>query len=353
MLRFPLRSIFLRSINETRKFGISEAIKRSPQSRCFTSGFVQPLMDDVESIRELRDSLKSKTKPDKVLDFSDLRSEVHHELLNPNMHRGIQSTDLPGLNSILKGHRKGELTILTGSTGIGKTTVISQLSLDYCKSGVPTLWGSFEILNKRLAKKMLSQFAEKDLAGCPEEFDTFADRFEKLPLYFLKFHSSTAIKEVLDVCREAVESYGIQHIIIDNLQFMLSQQARSGLDKWELQENAIANLRSFATLQDVHITLVVHPRKETGEGLDINSIFGSAKVTQEADNVIIIQKHRKYRTIDIKKNRYDGTLGSVKYTFNKDKLKIEELATPTNMAREKASFPTTTIEKISKKYYDQ
>ncbi|CAO3660466.1 unnamed protein product [Rhizopus stolonifer] len=175
---------------------------------------------------------------------------------------------------------------------------------------------------------MLSQFAEKDLAEYPEEFNTIADEFEKLPLHFLKFHSSTPIGDVLKVCKEAVDSYNVRHIIIDNLQFMLSQQARSGLDKWELQENAIASLRSFATLQDVHITLVVHPRKETGEALDINSIFGSAKVTQEADNVVIIQKHYSYRSIDIKKNRYDGTLGSVKYKFNKETLKIEELSPP-------------------------
>ena len=42
----------------------------------------------------------------------------------------------PGLTGILKGHRRGELTILTGQTGTGKTTLLSELSLDLCSQGV-------------------------------------------------------------------------------------------------------------------------------------------------------------------------------------------------------------------------
>lgn len=121
-----------------------------------------------------------RVKHEQILDFMDLREEVYREIMNPEQTRGVQSNDLPALNSILKGHRPGELTILTGPTGMGKTTVISQLSLDYCKSGVPTLWGSFEIANKRLAKRMLYQFAGKDLSKHPEEFPVWADQFQQV-----------------------------------------------------------------------------------------------------------------------------------------------------------------------------
>ena len=40
------------------------------------------------------------------------------------------------MSSILKGHRRGELTILTGQTGTGKTTLLSEMSLDLCGQGV-------------------------------------------------------------------------------------------------------------------------------------------------------------------------------------------------------------------------
>lgn len=138
-----------------------------------------------DALQENKDMLKiiasaRRIKHDQIVDFCDLREEVYNEILHPDQTRGVQSTELPALNNIMKGHRPGELTILTGPTGAGKTTIISQLSLDYCQSGVPTLWGSFEILNKRLAKKMLFQFAGKDISLAPSEFDEIADRFQQV-----------------------------------------------------------------------------------------------------------------------------------------------------------------------------
>jgi twinkle protein len=40
------------------------------------------------------------------------------------------------LTQIVKGHRAGELTVLTGPTGCGKTTFLSEYSLDLCTQGV-------------------------------------------------------------------------------------------------------------------------------------------------------------------------------------------------------------------------
>lgn len=69
-------------------------------------------------------------------------------------------------------------------------------------------------------------------------------------------------------------------------------------------------LRRIASDQNVHITIVIHPKKvQESEDLNITSVFGSAKATQEADNVVIIQNRESYRYLDIKKNRYDGDVG--------------------------------------------
>ena len=60
------------------------------------------------------------------------------------------------------------------------------------------------------------------------------------------------------------------------------------------------------------MTIVVHPRKEDeGVRLGLSSIFGSAKATQEADAVIILQNDGIVKYLDVRKNRFDGDLGVV------------------------------------------
>lgn len=70
---------------------------------------------------------------------------------------------------------------------------------------------------------------------------------------------------------------------------MLNKQAVLTLSTSE-QDLALDKFRKFATDHNVHITLVIHPRKEDeGHKLTTSSIFGSAKATQEADLVVILQ----------------------------------------------------------------
>lgn len=215
-----------------------------------------------------------------ILTFKELREHVFLELANPKQVAGLQSVTVPTLNQFMKGHRKGELTILTGATGVGKTTFLSQLSLDYCMQGVNTLWGSFELQNVTLVRKMLTQFAGKNLANSIDEFNFWADKFAELPLYLMRFYGSTGVDEVVDAMEFAAYVYDVEHIILDNLQFMLGASHR-GYEKFEAIDQAIERLRRFATDKGVHITLIIHPRKEDdGALLSTSSVFGSAKATQ-------------------------------------------------------------------------
>ncbi|SCM05454.1 plastid replication-repair enzyme, putative [Plasmodium chabaudi chabaudi] len=269
-----------------------------------------------------------KVKHSQILNFNDLRQHILEELKYPDRINGVRSKTIPSLNKFLYGLRMGELSIWTGSTGVGKTTLLSQLSLDYCIQGVSTLWGSFEINNIKLAKVMLNQFCGKNLEKNIDLFDLYADKFELLPLKFLKFHGSTNIDQVLDAMDYAVYAYDVKHIIIDNLQFMLNINKFS--DIYELQNIAIDKFRSFSTNKNVHITLVVHPRKEDNNLLSISSVFGSVKSTQEADNVFIIQRQISKNNeaiffIDIKKNRFKGSLGRIPYLYNKENMTIKEM----------------------------
>ncbi|XP_038678249.1 twinkle protein, mitochondrial isoform X2 [Scyliorhinus canicula] len=212
-----------------------------------------------------------------------------------------------------------------GPTGSGKTTFISECALDLCIQGVNTLWGSFEINNVRLAKIMLTQFAMQRLDDQLDNYDEWADKFENLPLFFMTFHGQHSIKSVIDTMQHAVYMYDISHIVIDNLQFMMGQEHLS-VDRFSAQDYIVGTFRKFASDNSCHVTLVIHPRKEEDDKeLQTASIFGTAKASQEADNVLILQDKKLAsgqgkRYLQVAKNRFDGDLGIFPLEFKKASL---------------------------------
>ncbi|XP_026323781.1 twinkle protein, mitochondrial isoform X2 [Hyposmocoma kahamanoa] len=146
-------------------------------------------------------TLVSEAKPAahrSITTFAALRDDVYAELTNIEKVRGVKWKRFPSLTKILGGHRRGELTVLTGPTGCGKTTLCAEMSLDLAQQGVTTLWGSFEIRNSRLAKTMLQQFAGVPLEHNLQDFHTYANEFQKLPVYYLAFHGQQSIKVVME-----------------------------------------------------------------------------------------------------------------------------------------------------------
>lgn len=238
-----------------------------------------------------------------ITTFEILKQDILSELQNIEKVNGVKWKRFPILNKLLKGHRKGELTILTGPTGCGKTTFISEYSLDLAIQGVSTLWGSFEIRNTRLASTLLRQYVGYPLNNKLNEFDYWTNEIQKFPIYFMTFHGQQNLKIVMEAIDHAQYVYDINHVIIDNVQFMMGMgssfsssslsSSNAKYDKFWEQDAIIAAFRAFSTKRNVHVTLVMHPRKERdNEDLTTSSIFGSAKATQEADNVLIIQDKR-------------------------------------------------------------
>ncbi|XP_074642291.1 twinkle mtDNA helicase-like isoform X2 [Tubulanus polymorphus] len=267
-----------------------------------------------------------------ITSFQSLRDDVFAELTHKEQVAGIKWKRYTKLNDIMKGHRRGELTVFTGPTGAGKTTWISDYSLDLCMQGVNTLWGSFEIHNVRLAKMMIQQFALKNLTKEIHEFPKWANMFEQLPMFFMTFHGQESIYKVVETMSHAVYVHDIAHIVVDNLQFMMGTDLNSAsADRFHKQDQIVAAFRKFATHRNCHVTLVIHPRKENEDTLLTKaSIFGSAKATQEADNVLILQDptisgvRGSKKFVQIAKNRFDGSLGTMVLKFNKDTLSFAD-----------------------------
>jgi AAA domain len=129
------------------------------------------------------------------------------------------------------------------------------MSLDLAEQGVNVLWGSFEIKNTRLMHKLMQQHAREPLpTGDPAMIDkltALADRFELLPFLFMKFHGGSDVDDVLDAMDYAVYVNDVEHIILDNMQFMVSLKSLGGrntFDKFDVQDIAVEKFRKFATV---------------------------------------------------------------------------------------------------------
>jgi twinkle protein len=61
---------------------------------------------------------------ERILQFGELRDDVLHEIMHPDKYVGVPVTSLPRFTSLVKGFRRGEVTVLTGPTGSGKVNCL-------------------------------------------------------------------------------------------------------------------------------------------------------------------------------------------------------------------------------------
>ncbi|XP_018649907.1 hypothetical protein Smp_146360, partial [Schistosoma mansoni] len=196
------------------------------------------------------------------------------DLLRATVNELSKVTELKGfsrfteLNRIIKGFRTQEMTILSGNTGVGKTTFMCEYSLDLAEQG-----------SEPLDPPIPSRIAE------------WARMFsENVPIYFMNLHGAQSLTEVLKTMEVGVKDSGVEHIVIDNLQFLLGAGDGAFIERFQRQDHFIEKLRAFATEKGTHVTIVAHPRKEEiGRLLSINSLYGGGKISQEADNIMFLQ----------------------------------------------------------------
>ena len=130
---------------------------------------------------DFKDLLKTSTttlNEQHLVPLGSLTQNIYDRIVNFDQFAGVKCSSFHFLNKTLKGWRPGEFTLVTGATGSGKTTFLSQVSIDLLKQGIPSLWGSFEIKNEILATTMLQQFSKQELkAKNPELLKEKLDQF--------------------------------------------------------------------------------------------------------------------------------------------------------------------------------
>ena len=223
-----------------------------------------------------------------------------------------------------KGFEMGCITIWTGFTNAGKTTVMTMLAKKTIDQGERVFFFNGEQTKEDFKNNLYIQSSEsKDLIdkqfrnSCV--FDKFvtkekANELEKKygnKIYIYNNEAPRDIDTLLYAMEELRRSQKIKIFFLDN--FMQIDMRNENI--FQEQAETMEKLRTFAINKKVHIHLVAHPRKTERfqTRLTLYDIAGSSNIVNKAYNIISIlrvdniKENKDYRKLEeeLSKEGYD------------------------------------------------
>lgn len=203
------------------------------------------------------------------------------------------------LDKAIRGLILGEVTILSGLNGSGKSSWLNSVMLNVMHRGFKVACFSGELTDYNVMKWLAQSAAGKNyvhkVEGSEYAYDVEDRAYDKIcdwlcdKFYLFNNNYGNQFSQVLSDLEEVV-SKGVQLVVIDNL--MALQISNLGGDRNEKQKQFILEVVEFAKKKNVHIVVVCHPRKESGTQtlLRKESIAGSSDLSNAVQNVAIVHR---------------------------------------------------------------
>ena len=200
---------------------------------------------------------------------------------------------LPSLDDWLDGFEAGELVVVSGLTGQGKTTLCQTLSFNFFTQDIASLWFSYEMTYRQFLRKL-----QEDL-------------FVFMPLVL----KGKSIDWLRDRIHEAKIKYGVRAVFIDHLHFLVDM-AKIKNPSLEIG-SIVRGLKRIALDLNVTIFLVAHSTKiKFDEEPELDSIRDSSFIPQDADIVLIVWRGKEKSgeftnktIVKLAKSRRTGVMG--------------------------------------------
>ena len=236
------------------------------------------------------------------------------------MAQELMSTGMPSLDKVLDGgFRFGQLAILTGKRGDGKSTLASMWGCEALSQNYKCFFYSGELPDFHFKSWIDRQITKK------KSIDTQADR-DSLDWYYgdkAYIYEREDVEDettsLLDTIEFAVKQKGCKFVLVDNL--MTALEVDMSVDIYRAQSEFVGKLAALAKKYVVFILLVAHPRKQQN-GLTNDDVSGSSNITDRADIVlsygrIPTKKGEEpepddVRRLEVLKNRLTGVLATDK-----------------------------------------
>lgn len=207
-------------------------------------------------------------------------------------------------NSIKGGFKEGDLTIVTGVSGEGKTTLARCITMSFAAKGIKSCWFSYEMNSFELYESFKEMGAQGTPGYVPETLEQ--------DLAWILAHA-----------RLAKLRHGCKAVFIDTLgDIQKYTKDRNELNNGALMlSNICKALRMFAIKEGLMIFVVAHAVK-TGMRKDVDKetynddVAYSAGIVQAATNVLHVWRRKGNETVvKIGKSRRDGSSHGKKLSF--------------------------------------
>lgn len=205
------------------------------------------------------------------------------------------------LDRLVQGFTLDCVTIWTGITNAGKTTMLTLIANEAIKQGEKVFYFNGEQTPDVFLNNLIKQRAEtKDIYELRKENTPLVSRFVKQEkanqiksfydgkLFLFNNEAPRDIDSLLMAMEDCKRMTGTRVFILDNF---MQIDLRSD-DVYQEQSKVMEKLRTFAVNKHVHIHLVAHPRKmaEFQTRLSLYDISGSMNLANKAYNVISIMR---------------------------------------------------------------
>ena len=232
------------------------------------------------------------------------------------------------LNMKLGGLRAGEVTLLTGRPGSGKTVFTNGLALHLMRENpdMQVFIASLELRRRTFMKWLLSTAG---MIVSKESYETlFKTLNRRLTLYSPA--DVISIDDLLSAMEFAARRSGVDFVVIDSMMCVVLGRPEDTLDN---QRQLMTRLNAFAMQHGCHIIMVAHPRKGSSDDSKISmvDIAGSADLANLAWNVLGMHRgsDNGYLTSEcflrILKNRELGYTGTIEFKHDESWKRFREV----------------------------
>jgi len=274
-------------------------------------------------------------------------SDLHSELAKL-YHEGFATVYETGWDTVDEYYkvRPGEMTILTGYTGHGKSEFLDALLVNLAQEhnwcfGVCSLEN---LPYERHIVKLVQKFSGKPFFPDNNERMTKAELAQAESFVDNHFHfinpQEVNIDSILEIASALIYRYGIKGLVIDPYN-ELDHNRQVGITETEYVSQFLSKVRRFARQKDIAVWVVAHPTKPNKDhkisAPDAYDISGSANWANKADNALSVFRIKGNEVqIHIKKIRFKevGKIGVVdlKYENKSGRYSVLNLKFKSNSA---------------------